>query len=353
MTSEWTKIYIILLILLTGVLLYLLAPILTPFLVGAILAYLANPTVENLMRFRLPRLVGVIIVFFLIFFVIGLLVLLLIPLIQKQTETLANFIPRIIPWIQNSVLPWLIAHFGVHEWMDIDYLKSSLAENASKGSSVFSWLLQATFHSGVRIIEWITNLILIPVVFFYFLVDWNRMLHGLRKLIPRKIEPTLVKLIRECDEVLSAFFRGQLLVMISLGIVYASGLTLIGLQVGLVLGIISGILCIVPYLGFSVGIVTASIAAYLQFGNMVHVLLVWLVFGIGQVLESTLLTPNLVGHRIGLHPVAVIFAVLSGGSLFGFFGVLLALPVAAVVMVWLRFLSQQYRSSQLYDAKKK
>jgi predicted PurR-regulated permease PerM len=329
---------------------YLLAPILTPFLVAALLAYLSDPLVEKLKRWKFPRLVSVILVFALIFGLIILSLLLLVPLIQKEIVTFSLMIPNIIAWIQNSILPWLDKEFGIKEGINLEALKSTLAANWTKAGSVASVILKTILQSGKTVVVWITNLLLIPVVTFYLLRDWNTLLMKIRGLLPRKIEPTVVKLVKECDMVLSSFFRGQLLVMTSLAIIYSAGLTMIGLQIGVIIGLIAGLMSIVPYLGFIIGIVSASIAAYIQFGDITSVLWVLLVFMAGQAADSLFLTPVLVGDRIGLHPVAVIFAVLVGGSLFGFFGVLLALPVAAVIMVWLRFLNKQYRDSRLYHS---
>ncbi len=342
------KSFLIILGLIVSGLLYLLAPILTPFLVGAILAYLGDPLVRLLMRLRLPRLLSVVIVFLLLFSLIILLVILLIPLIENQIVTLMNFIPNVLVWVQNTLLPTLKQYFGIDELMNIDTIKATLAENWTKAGGVASWALKSILHSGFALFEWVANVVLIPVVTFYLLRDWNKLLHGIKEILPRSIEYTVVKVATECDGVLSAFFRGQLLVMISLGLIYGVGLTLVGLHVGLIIGLISGLLCIVPYLGFIFGILAASIAAFVQFGTFSSLALVWGVFMIGQLIEGTLLTPNLVGDRIGLHPVAVIFSVLAGGSLFGFFGVLLALPVAAVIMVLIRHVHGQYRRSHLY-----
>ncbi|MHB1947773.1 MAG: AI-2E family transporter [Gammaproteobacteria bacterium] len=327
---------------------YFLSPILTPFLVAALISYLAAPIVDKLTSWHVPRLLSVILVFMVLLAIIILLLLCLIPLVGKQIIALIDVIPNTITWMQDIVLPWLDKTLGIQASINVTTIKETLAENWSKAGDVANWVVKKALQSGRTLVEWMTNLLLIPVVTFYLLRDWDNILNNVRGLLPRHIEPTFVKIVKECDAVLSAFFRGQLLVMLSLGVIYSIGLTAIGLQIGLIIGAISGLVSIVPYLGFIVGIVSASIAAYVQFGTFTSILLVWLVFAIGQSLESTLLTPKLVGHRIGLHPVAVIFAVLAGGSLFGFFGVLLALPVAAVIMVWLRFLNQSYRHSRLY-----
>jgi predicted PurR-regulated permease PerM len=325
-------------------LLYLLGPIWTPFLAGALIAYLTAPAVHRLDK-HFPHLLSVITVFVVTLFVVVFFILLLIPLMEKQIEQ----IPAMIDWFQKKAMPWLIAKLGLQEEINFDVVKDTLIQNISKTTGAAQAVIKTAVESGRTVIIWGMNLMLIPVVTFYLLRDWNPIIKNIRNLLPRSVEPTVAKLTKESDEVLSAFLRGQLLVMLGLGIIYSIGLSLVGLKVGVVIGLISGLLSIVPYLGFIVGIVAASLAAYIQFGTMTPVLLVWLVYAIGQAIEGSVLTPNLVGNRIGLHPVAVIFAVLTGGSLWGFFGVLLALPVAAVIMVLLRFVNKNYRQSRLYQ----
>ena len=342
------KFSIIFAIIVIGVVLYFLAPILTPFLVGALLAYLVDPLVNQLMRLRLPRIFAVVAVFIILFSTLVILILLLIPLIQKQILILTDSVPRAIEYIQETLISWLQIHANLQDVIDVDALKTSLSENWMKAGGLATQFLKTILHSGITVFAWVTNLLLTPVVTFYLLRDWNLIIANMRKLLPRSMEPTVVSLVMESNNVLSAFFRGQLLVMLSLGCVYSIGLMIIGLQVGLLIGLIAGLASVVPYLGFIVGLTTASIAAFVQFGSFMPVFFVVIVFIIGQMLESMLLTPMLVGDRIGLHPVAVIFAVLTGGVLYGFFGVLLALPAAAVIMVLLRFLFQRYQHSKLY-----
>lgn len=328
--------------------LYFLAPILTPFLIAALLAYLGDPLVTKLTNWHIPRLFSVILVFLMLFIVLTLLVLVLIPLIQDQISTLILFVPNLLAWIQQTIIPWISGHLGVTDILNADTVKQTLAENLTKAGGAAAWTFKTILHSGVALIEWLTNLILIPVVTFYLLRDWDMVLKGIHDLLPRKIEGPITHLARECNEVLSAFFRGQLLVMLALGLIYSAGLSLMGLQLGLIIGMLAGLAAVVPYLGFIVGIIAASIAAVVQFGTWISLVEVATVFAVGQMLESMVLTPKLVGDRIGLHPVAVIFAVLAGASLFGFFGVLLALPVAAVIMVLIRFMHHHYRQSQFY-----
>jgi len=203
-------------------------------------------------------------------------------------------------------------------------------------------------YSGQWLLSWAAWLLLVPVVTFYLLRDWDRLVHSIRELIPRQYEPTVVSLARECDSVLAEFLRGQLLVMFSLGTIYSIGLWFTGLEYSLLVGMSAGLVSFVPYLGGIVGISVAGILAYMQFHDLLHLVYVALVFGTGQAVEGMVLSPTLVGDRIGLHPVAVIFAVMAGGQLFGFIGILLSLPVAAVVTVLLRYLHQRYIDSIYY-----
>lgn len=351
MRNVQDKFFFLFLFLLAFYTVYLLSPILTPFLTGAFLAYLANPFVNYLVKWKIPRTLSVTIVFFLFIAIFVTLILLLVPMIEKQIRALIESLPKIIAWVQDVVMPLVQKYLGVENTaINAEEFKNLLLENTEKARGLINWLFKTTLASGMRLVEWLMNLILIPVVTFYLLCDWNKLLNGLRNLLPRRIEPTVVAILQECDQVLNAFFRGQFIVMIAVAIIYSIGLSLIGLQIGLLVGLISGLLSIVPYLGTIIGVVVATIAALVQFGEFTPVLMVWLVFGVGHLIDNFYLTPKLVGDKIGLHPVAVIFAILAGGYLFGFVGVLLALPVAAFAMVWVRYLNKQYFNSKLYKA---
>jgi predicted PurR-regulated permease PerM len=316
--------------------LYLLAPILTPFLLGALLAYLANPLVKRLDKRHVPHLLSVILVFIFLFCIFLAFIFMLIPLIQQQIDALSNSVPQVADWLQEKVIPWM------KEYVDVNALKSTLKSTLSANVYKSAWLFGTVIKSGYALISMIVNIVLTPVVTFYLLRDWDFILTKLSHSLPKSIKPTVLKLAKECDDVLSAFFRGQLLVMLALSLIYSIGLTLIGLKVGFIIGLIGGLLSIVPYLGSIFILVAASLAALVQFGTWQLLLWVVAVFVIGQILEGYVLVPYLVGERIGLHPVAVIFAVMAGGTLFGFFGVLVALPVAAVIVVLLRFVKKQY-----------
>lgn len=339
---------------LTGVLLYLLAPVLMPFVVAALLAYMADPLVDRLERHHLSRTWGVVAVFAVLLLLLLLLLLILVPLLERQIVLLVSKLPGYIDWVQDKALPaasgWLGIELGK---FDLGSLKKVVAGQMQEMGSVAATLWTTISHSGMTLLGWFANLLLIPVVTFYLLRDWDRLLERIHLLLPRPVEPVVVRLVKQSDEVLGSFFRGQLLVMIALAIVYSIGLWLVGLDLALLIGMVAGLVNFVPYLGFIVGIVMAGIAALMQFQEALPLLYVAIVFIVGQALEGMLLTPWLVGEKIGLHPVAVIFAVLAGGQLFGFFGILLALPVAAVVVVVLRYLLERYLGSELYIEPKK
>lgn len=334
-----------------GFLISLLKPILTPFLVATLLAYLGDPAADKLEKYGLSRSLSVSVVFLVFSVVLTFFLFLLIPLLGSQLQVLQAKIPLIVDWVLQTALPWLQVQLGVNpEVARLESVKDVLAENWQQTQSLIKNIVLKVSGSGMALTALLANLALIPVVTFYLLRDWDHLLEKIQNLLPRSMSGTVVKLAKECDEVLGAFFRGQLLIMFLLGCIYALGLWFVGLELALLIGMIAGLASIVPYLGFIVGITAASIAALFQFHDGNHLIYVAIVFGIGQMLEGMILTPLLVGDRIGLHPVAVIFAVLAGGQLFGFVGVLLALPVAAVIMVLLRYVHETYKNSELYQS---
>ena len=337
-------------VLVFGYLMWLLAPVLMPFAVAAMFAYLGDPLADRLERLGLNRMWAATIVFVVIMVAVVGVLLLLIPLIARQVENLVSNLPRYGDWAQNTALPWLQTklHLDPHTF-DSDRMLSAIKEHIGSIGGVATVVIGKVSRSGVGIAMWLTNLVLIPVVAFYLLRDWDRLVAKVDSMLPRSIQPTIAHLASESDKILGAFVRGQMLVMLTLGVFYGASLGIVGLSVGLLIGIVAGLLSFVPYLGFIIGFVAAIIAALVQFGDWTHVLLVCGVFAVGQLLEGYVLVPKLVGDKIGLHPVAVMFAVLAGGYLFGFLGVLLALPAASVFMVLLRYLIERYRMSELYN----
>ena len=336
----------------TAVILYvlwLLAPVLMPFAVAGMLAYLGDPLADRLERLGMSRTWAASVVFLLLLLVLVGVLVLLVPLVSRQIESLIQNLPRYADWAQHTAWPWLQTRLHLDPRMfDSDRLLAAIKAHMDSIGGVASVVLGKVSRSGLGILLWLTNLVLIPVVAFYLLRDWDRLVATIDRMLPRSIQPTIAHLAHESDKVLGAFVRGQLLVMLALGIFYGAGLSLLGLSVGLLIGLVAGLLSFVPYLGFIVGFGAAVIAVLVQYGDWPHLLLVCGVFVIGQLLEGYVLVPRLVGNKIGLHPVAVIFAVLAGGYLAGFLGVLLALPAASVIMVLLRYLLERYRLSELY-----
>lgn len=336
----------------TALLVWLLSPILMPFAAGAFLAYLGNPLVQRLTRLGMARKWAASLAFFTLLTVLTVALVLLIPMLWKQFLYVEAKLPALLRWTNREVVPWLEGHLRMDiNRIDMDLVTEWLSGywvSEEAGVVVGNVLTQVT-ASSLNVLAVLGMVGLVPVVTFYLLLDWDELLERIRDLVPRHIEPKFSELARECDEVLAAFLRGQLLVMVALGVVYAVGLGLVGLKLALIIGMVAGLASIIPYFGFAVGMVAATIAAVVQFGNFHDVLLVWTVFAVGQAIEGWILQPWLVGDRIGLHPVAVIFAIMAGGQLFGFVGMLIALPVAAIIMVLLRHAHARYQRSQLYQ----
>ncbi len=319
---------------LLGAFIYHLAPVLTPFVIAAVLAYLADPLVEKLaQRAKLPRTLAVSIVFLIVILLIVIVLLFLVPALQKQIMALAAKIPHFISWLQTALMPQL-AEFGIAEQdLGLDTLKSSLSENMSHAGTVAKWVWTTAFQSSKAIVEGFMNLFIICIATFYLLRDWRSILEAFKALLPSNYASPIVQIAQKCDTVLSTFVRGQLSVMAALGAYYGLGLALIGVNYSLLIGMMAGILSIVPYLGSIVGLGTALALTYFQFHTLWPVLSVLGLFGIGHILEGTVLTPLLIGDKLGLHPVVVIFAVLAGGHLLGFVGVVLAIPLTAIIVV--------------------
>ncbi|NIR32818.1 MAG: AI-2E family transporter [Gammaproteobacteria bacterium] len=333
----------------TGWVVYLLSPILTPFLLAAILGYLGDPLVEGLARRRVPRTAAAALILAALIVVMAALPLLLLPLVEMQIRALAGMVPAAVEWIELTVVPWLQSTLGVDPSLfQMERIKELLAQHWQQAGDVAVSVLQYATRSGAALIGFLVSFLIVPVVTFYLLRDWGRLIDAVHGLLPRSIEPMVSELARDADERLGAFLKGQLLVMLALGIIYWVGLWIAGLDLAFIVGMLAGLVSFVPYLGVIVGVVLASVAMLFQTHELLPLLPVLVVFAVGQVLEGTVLTPLLVGDRIGLHPVAVIFAVMAGGQLFGFLGVLLALPVAAVLAVLVRRAHRSYKASAIY-----
>ena len=333
--------------------LYLLKPVVLPFIGAFLVAYLFSPLVDKLHKIGLPRWLSISAVFIGIGVVITLAFWYLVPLVWEQLMYAKNSIPSGIHWANYKFLPWLSDSFNlVPMELDVDQISAAIMEYVQTNYSADSIqaMIAKLAQSGLNFIQIGGTVVLIPIIAFYFLLDWDRMLDSFRRLIPRRYEGQTLVIVKECHSVLGAFVKGQFLVMVLLGVVYAMGLQLIGLEVGLIIGMVAGLCSIIPYLGFAVGIIAAVIASLFQFGiDWMQLLLVGVVFMIGQAVEGYILQPFLLGDKIGLSPVAVVFAVLAGAQLGGILGMLIALPVAAVIVVLLRHAREFYENSPMYS----
>ncbi|OQW39003.1 MAG: AI-2E family transporter [Proteobacteria bacterium SG_bin4] len=333
----------------SGGLLYLLSPILTPFLLAAVIAYICNPMVSRLARNNIPRTAGTILVMLLSLVAFGALILIMVPLFQKEAGRLLDKMPVFLDMLKNHIIPWLESRLDISLEPDMEVLKEAVSEHWQSAGGVAAKILPSLTSGGMAVVEFLVNLLLVPVVLFYLLRDWDVLIAQIDEMIPRYWHQQVSKLAHETDRILAEFLRGQLAVIVLMSICYITGLWLVGLEFALPIGLVAGILVFVPYLGMIVGLTLATFAAIMQFQDWSGVIPVWIVFGAGQLLEGMLITPWLVGDRIGLHPVVVIFALMAFGQLFGFFGILLALPVSAIMLVWLRHLHQRYISSNFYN----
>ena len=329
-------------------LLHWLGGILTPFLVGAILAYFGSPLVTWAQRHRIPRTLGTLLVILIILLLVLALLLVLIPLVQNEVTQLFRRVPELAANLYAHLAPWLRDTLGIEISLDLASVKELITENLDSAEALTLKFLYGVKAGGTVVLGILINLALIPVVMFYLLRDWDRIVARVDGLLPRRWLPRVRQIAHEIDRVLAEFLRGQLAVMGVLAVYYSIGLSIAGLQFALPIGILTGLLVFIPYVGFGLGLVLGLLAALLQWSGWPGFFAVLAVYGIGQLLENYVLVPLLVGDRIGLHPLAVIFALLAFGELFGFAGVLMALPVSAALLVGLRHLRQTYFASDLY-----
>jgi predicted PurR-regulated permease PerM len=332
---------------------YLLEPVLTPFLAAAVIAYMLDPLVDRLSEagyrhWKVGRTLATLLVMSgVILALIGLL-LIIIPLLQQQSMLIAQRLPLVVDHFHQQVEPWLLQRFGIRFNINPANIQKLVTEHWQTASSMLGSVLLSAGQKGLNLIGMFANILLLPVVLFYFLRDWDDMMAEIGHLIPRDWVGRVKKITKDIDSVVAEFLRGQLSVMLSLCVFYSVGLWLVGLDMALSIGMIAGLLSFVPYLGFALAFILAVLLALLQFASLPDVVPVLLVFGVGQFVESFFLTPILVGDRIGLHPVLVILALMAGGQLFGFAGVLLALPVSAAIAVGVRYTKQSYLRSDTY-----
>ena len=333
--------------------LYFLLPVLTPFLVAAILAYMCDPLVDRLSvlgykNVQVGRTPATALVMLGLLGIVTLLLLIIIPVLQKESQTIIERLPNMIATIRTTAEPWLQKNFGISLAIDTAQIQEIVTKNWKTAGGILGDVLQKAGTNSLALIGVIANILLLPVVLFYLLRDWDELVAGIGNLIPRHVVGKTSQIAQEVDLMLAEFLRGQFTVMLIMSVFYAAGLWIAGLEMALPIGIITGLLGFVPYLGPAIGIGLAMLAGALQFTSIGQLVPILIVFGLGQLIESNFITPKLVGDRIGLHPVVVIFALLAGGQLFGFAGVLLALPVSASIAVGLRHIKDSYLDSDAY-----
>jgi predicted PurR-regulated permease PerM len=328
---------------------WLLSPILLPFVAGLAIAYFLDPTVDRLEEHRVPRWLGSVVVLILFLLVVVLFFLLLVPLLQGQVLGLIRRIPAYLDMAQRRLDQ--VVHYA-HEQLSPEDFERVRAAITERVSLVFGWtagLLQSAVTSSFAIVNILSLVFITPIVAFFMLRDWDAMVRKVDSWLPRPNAPTIRALARRVDETLAGFVRGQATVCLALGVYYAAALSLVGLEFGLVVGALIGILTFIPFVGAMIGAVLSIGLAMTQFDTWGRVLVIGGIFIAGQMIEGNVLTPKLVGDRVNLHPVWVMFAVLAFGALFGFVGVLIAVPVAAVIGVLVRYALARYLESDLYD----
>lgn len=331
-----------------AVLLWLLGPVLTPFVVALVLGYALHPLVDKLVRRRWPRWLAVMLVEVVALLLAVALVLLLLPILAKNLPRLVEQVPTALTQLVNWLQP-LLARWGIAIDLDFGHLRETIVAYFTENSETWAKTALSSLRiGGSYLLGLLGTAVLIPLVLFYLLMDWPRVVRSVQELVPPRFRAGFDGFMDECDHMLGQYLRGQLLVMGVLAIFYSVGLALFGFEMAVPVGVFTGLAVFIPYIGFGLGLVLALLAGLLQFGSIYALVAVAVVYGLGQVVESFFLTPRLVGERIGMHPVTVIFALLAFGQLFGFVGVLVALPVCAVGVVAWRRVTRAYRESTLY-----
>lgn len=330
-----------------------LGRVLTPFLIASVLAYALTPLVDRLDelgRGRMPRLLAVVIVELLFMVALLCIVLLIVPVLVKEVPVMREQVPLLFDRLHTRLSPWL-AQFGLRIALDLTSLREQLVQYLQTNwSDSFGSLWSSVKIGSSFAIVLVGNLLLVPVALFYLLLDWKQLMLRLHELVPPRARPGVDSFAAEADQVLGQYLRGQLLVMVTMAVFYSTGLALFGLDLALPIGVFTGLAMFVPYVGFGIGLVLALVAGLLEFASARALVMVGVVYGSGQLFEGFFLTPRLVGERIGLHPLAVIFALLAFGQVLGFVGVLIALPASAVLLVAIRRMRSGYFASRLYQS---
>ncbi len=317
---------------------YFLGNIIFPFFIAALFAYLLNPMVTFLEKKRVPRAASILLIFLGVIFIVTIFIIIILPVLMNEIDILFNNMPRYIEIIQQKIIPYLEETFKIFIPKTSDEILQELRTRIMGLSPDFitwlsSYILKA-FSSTLSFFLGILSFFIVPVAAFYLLKDYNKIKEKAIELIPKSYKKKAQTLLNEVDTVLKGFIIGQLFVSLILAVIYSTGLWIIGVDMPVVIGIISGLANMVPYLGLIVGISTAGSMAFLKFQDFYHPLYVIILFSAAQGIDGMLISPRIVGKKVGLHPVAILMAIFIGGKLFGFFGILLSVPVTAVLKVF-------------------
>ena len=327
---------------------WLLGPILTPFVIAGVFAYICDPAVNWMVARRVPRAIAVLLVIIGLGLLLIALALILVPMVYREGLLLVRRLPDLVEMYNAQIAPLLQSRLGIEAQLDAAQFRALVAENWTSAQDIVPVVLGHLKTGGMALLGFLANLFLIPLVMFYLLQEWPHILDALQRIVPRPWLASTMRILQDIDSVMSEFLRGQLSVMMLLAVFYSVGLWLAGLKFALPVGVLTGLLVFIPYVGFGGGLILAIVAAVLQAEGWPPLIGVAAVYGLGQMVESFLLTPYLVGERIGLHPLAVIFSLMAFGQLFGFVGVLVALPVSAALLVGLREVQGAWLSSPVY-----
>ncbi len=338
----------IFLVILLALIIWQLHQMLLPFVAGMTLAYFLNPVVNQLTKRKVPRWLSTFVVLAGFILIVISIFTLILPLMRNQIAALLAALPGYIDTFRTRGIPWLEQYTSQFSPDDVSKFHEAAAQYAGKALSAIGEIVQNIVTSGVALFDIIALTIITPIVAFYLLRDWPKLTAAINSLLPRRYYKTIHGVMDNIDSALSGFIRGQALVCSTLGFLYSTGLSIIGLKYGVAIGVIAGLLSFIPYVGTGFGWISSVLLALVQFDDPLRVGMVLCVFIVGHILEAYLLAPRLIGHRVGLHPMWILFAILSGATLFGFSGVLIAVPVAAIIGVLIRFGITQYKSSSIY-----
>lgn len=335
--------------------LYLMRAVILPFVAAFILAYMLNPLVTRLARY-MNRMLAIVVVYFASILLTGALVVWFVPVLWQQITLAWESLPLLVEWYNTTARTWISQHMGGRPMpLEVDVISNALIEYAQKNYQVADAqsLIKQVLNSGIMVANNVGMAVMVPILTFYFLIGWQKRLNTWLHAMPKPHQKKALEIAKDCDTTLMNFIKGQLSVMLLLGAIYAIQLQLIGLKFGLLIGIGAGVASFVPYLGFGVGIIVAIVVGLFQFGfDPIYIGLIIGAFMVGQAMEGYVLQPLLLGDKIGLSPLWVIFSVLAGASLFGFVGMLIALPVSAILNVLFHHAYCAYLDSDWYKGQK-